>query len=174
MNALTNNLVRRSRGMTLVEVMVVMVVLAILVSLVVGVSSYVSDRARRDQTVLTQSVLKKAIEVFRDEKGEYPSSNGTKLEDRCVSLYEQLVDVPKVKAILAELPQQAIAEVPDTGSKKGFMDGYDKPMDYKKNGGIGGVPVVISLGPDGKGSGDNGDDKADDKADNIRSDGRAN
>ena len=45
---------------------------------------------------------------------------------------------------------------------------------YKKNGGIGGVPVVISLGPDGKGSGDEGDNNADDRADNIRSDGRVN
>lgn len=174
MDSFTNNLVRRSRGMTLVEVMVVMVVLAILVSLVVGVSSYVSDRAKREQTILTQSVLKKAIEVFGTAKKDYPSSDGTKLKDRCVSLYEQLVDVPKVKAILAELPAQAIAEVPNTGDKKGFVDGYDQPMDYKKSGGIGGVPVIISLGPDGKGSGDEGDNNADDKADNIRSDGRVN
>lgn len=163
----------KTQGLTLVEMLVVMVVLAILVSLVVGISSYVTGRANREATVMTQSVLMMAIEEYRDITGSPPSVAYDEDDPpihRSKILFELLTDeatnpqLKKVVEIVRRLPAKAIAEDTEDSNRRYFADGWGRPMDYRTNQGIGGVPVLISAGPDGD---------HDEKADNVRSDGRA-
>ena len=173
----------KNQGLTLVEMLVVMVVLAILVSLVVGVSGYVTARANREATQLTQSVLIMAVEKYRDIKGDPPNITEdieASHDRRSHLLYLMLTGdetqepdenvrkeiAKKVGDILRQLPADAIAVIKiEDEDKHVITDGWGKPMDYHKDKGIGGVPVFISPGPDGN---------IDTKADNVRSDGRAN
>ncbi len=67
-------------------------------------------------------------------------------------------------AILLELPE-------DTMDAAGFKDAYGNYMVYIEDGGLGGTPVLISPGPDGRGSWQTDGVAADDE-DNIRSDNR--
>lgn len=126
----------QSRGFTLVEILVVILILGILVSLVVGVGRYVMQDADRRKTSSIQSILIHAVNVYREQKGAYPtqladaditanprptdpSFYGSRFAGstadamwaaalRMTNLLDQLAADPKAVAILQKLPPEAI------------------------------------------------------------------
>ncbi len=217
-------------GMTLVELLVVLFVIAILVSLVVGVSSYITTRVSISQTQATQTVVNGAIQAYVKAQDAPPAHPTSALYDvilqgdsemiwktelqweeqdvrayvRSLCLFHQLVHVPESARELQHLGVgEALEQVSlvsgnpasnytglvyttwfkewesDWGRDanappRAFMDGFGKHMDYKRNEGLGGNPVLISAGEDGR-FGDRGSDSPilrNAVADNVRSDNR--
>ena len=145
---------------TLIEVLVVIVILGVLVALVVGVGKVVTDKAARDSTSSIQTILTSAINVFHQATGEYPVEDANSPAASNRKLWEQLTAVPESYKLVQRLPADAVST-----SEQMFRDGYGRNMDYRKSGGMGGQPVIISPGPDGKFSKPH-------EVDNIRSDGK--
>ncbi len=189
----------KAGAFTLVELLVVIGILAVLASLITGVTVYVMDKANREQTLSNQQVIINAIDRFYEIMGEYPPDDNdteNKLDvienqgginnkgyllicflttgrlnpDLSASTFSNRLRgrIPKIRkataAVLLELPVDSLADA-------GFRDAYGNIMWYEMAGGLGGTPVVISAGPDGKGYWQPGGTPADDE-DNIRSDSR--
>ncbi|MFW6146750.1 MAG: type II secretion system protein, partial [Planctomycetota bacterium] len=142
---------------TLIELLVVMAIIGILVALVAGVSRYVMIDSAKKETIAIQSIVSQAIKTYRDSEGELPDVDAS---DDCGALMGRLSAVSASNRKLRNLPEDAW-----TSGSAPLMDGFDRPMKYDKDGGIGGTFVLISAGADGKFNGD--PEKAED---NIRSD----
>ena len=156
-------------GFTLIELLVVMFVLAILVALVVGVGRWVRVIGQEKQTIVTQKIVMAAIQAYYDTYEVYPADggNGDESDDSGKELLKNLKgegfgDEEKARVsratmkVLRGLPQGALS-----AGGEDVKDGFGNGMRYDKDSGLGGRPVVISAGPDGK---------FDVQADNIRSD----
>lgn len=170
---------------TLIEVLVVIVILGVLVALVVGVSRYITDKAAHDNTVSIQTILTSAINVYHQAQGEYPvedtsnppvpTSSGTygyrfatdqwQAVVRNRSLWSQLSGEPASAKVIQKLPTDAMYP-----AERLFRDGYGRDLDYRQSAGLGGTPVVISPGADGRFY--DPSKKVDYETDNIRSDGK--
>lgn len=139
---------------TLVELLVVLLILAILLGLVVGISKYIMAESARKQTEATQGVVMVAIERYHEVKKDYPPDSAD-----CVSLMQELRREPAAEEALKTLSTEAYPK------KDGpLKDGFGEDMQYDKDGGLGGTPVLISKGADRQTG------QADTKADDIRSD----
>jgi len=151
---------------TLVEMLVVIFIIGILVMLVVGVSSYVMNQANHQQTITVQTIVRDAIDAFKEITGHYPPDdpnadystdilvdylsanpndpnapkdpNGVPYDTDILRRIESIV-MPK----LLNLPKEALVNGV-------IYDGYDKAMRYYATGGMGGRPVLISDGTDGE------------------------
>ena len=157
---------RNTSGFTMIELLVVIVVLAILIGLAVSVGKYVTDKARIDETRATQTLVMTAVEMYHDVRRIYPQNRpaDTTSKLRNANLLDQLKSDKGSLAKLNALPSDAV----DTANSW-ILDGFGRPFDYSPDGGLGGRPVLISPGPDGKLSTDAGGKPEYDK-DNIRSD----
>ena len=116
-------------GFTLIELLVVLFIVGILVALAVNVGGRVINEANRKETITIQKIAMRAVEKYKEEDGNDPGD----LDD--------LFNYPAVEKILMNLPKDALKD----GK---VFDAYDREMKYDPNGGMGGVPVWISDGPD--------------------------
>ncbi len=141
----------RRGGFTLTEMMAVMLIMTVLVLLVVGVSRYIQVKAARQETEANQAIIKRALQAFYEDTKSYPPDS---YDDDGADIFLKLKNNGAAKQELRSLPVAVL-----NGNR--FKDGFKKNMRYRKQGGIGGTPVIISAGPD--------KDFATEK-DNIRSD----
>lgn len=163
----------RTKAFTLVEMLVVVFVIAILVTIVVGVAKIVIGRASSDQTAVSMKAILNAIETYREVTGDYPveatdftgqPTVGWTVRDwqayvRGRLLYEDLSGRPQSQAKLAPLGN-AVLQISGNWV---FVDGFGKYLDYFRDGGAGGTPLLLSAGADGN---------FDTQEDNVRSDDR--
>jgi prepilin-type N-terminal cleavage/methylation domain-containing protein len=174
---------RPTEAFTLVEVLVVIFILAVLAAIIAGVAGYVMKSAAARETAATQKILMEAIQAFHDAAGD-PSDSDSNYHGH---VYPQIdpsdpnsgkvligyltgsggTQTPAVKAatdVLLKLPKDAW----DGDSNSAVKDAWRQDMRYDPNGGLGGKPVVISEGPDGKfGGASAGDPNGED---DVRSD----
>ena len=158
----------RRGGFTLTEMMAVMLIMTVLVLLVVGVSRYVQVKAAGSETDAYQAIIKQAFQAYYEDEKAYPTelktfkprANGWALADwkvlcRGDNLFDQLKGNERSESMLRTLPTAALGKVtglePSTSGPSTrifFADGFKSKMDYDEDGGIGGVPVILSGGPD--------------------------
>ena len=143
-------------GFTMIEMMAVLTILAILIALVVGVGEHIMDESRRKLTIATQEVVMQSVQAYYKSMGFYPSEESDHTTDE---LMTDLQDDRDAKVLLQGLDDDAY----NGTAGDPLNDAYDREMRYYEEGGLGGVPVLISSGKDG----DFGETD-----DNIRSDGR--
>lgn len=74
MQARNRNQHRRGAGFTLMEVLLVLVILVILGSMAVGMFTGVQERAEIDAAQSEVAVLKRQIQLYRQQLGQYPTS----------------------------------------------------------------------------------------------------
>jgi prepilin-type N-terminal cleavage/methylation domain-containing protein len=167
------------RGFTLVELMLVMFILSVLVALVVGVSWYVIQQARKAETISNQTRLMAAVEAYRKTTGKLPYDKQPYDADynpngpRDYHMEPEKHMKRLLLVLTGQIPKNPAAEkatkawLGDTSTN----DAYGKSMVYFSDKGVGGKPVVISAGPDGVfGYEKNLADPQRYKEDNIRSD----
>ena len=142
---------------TLVELMIVIFILAVLVAIIVSISGYVTNKANEKDTAITQAILMNAIQAWRDKDTNNPKRYPTITNEANSpqELIDQLtgnaaagmtLDDPRVKAateILLKLSKEAWPN-----SSRPVLDGWGNAMQYSSTGGLGGMPVIISHGPD--------------------------
>jgi general secretion pathway protein G len=68
------------KGFTLVELLIVMVILGILTTIVASSFSSSQEKARDTRRKSDLAAVAKAIEVYFNDKGEYPPSNGGNID----------------------------------------------------------------------------------------------
>lgn len=161
------------RGFTLVEMLVVISIIAVLVLIVVGVSQIVVGKTGTMQTKLNMEVIHQAIAAYGEVKGYYPPdetdfggnpnpgawpARDWEAYKRGLNLYKELSSVPQARAQIAHLDKDATRKI---NGNNVFVDGFDKYLEYFSDQGVGGTPVVISAGGDGR---------FDTEKDNVRSD----
>lgn len=158
---------------TMVEMLAVLMILTILVALAVGVGVIVMAETKRKQTIATQQVVMEALQAYHDNNNKYPDED-TDGSDDCSEVMTKLLGDVDGKVFVKGLSSEAYV----SGINTPLLDAYGAAMRYRRNGGLGGGPVLISAGKDSEfGFGDDGlpdtpDDEPDLKLDNIRSDGR--
>ena len=96
----------KSRGFTIVELLVVIVVIAILASITIVVFNGVQQRARDSRRDSAMNIIKKTMEMYKLDNGQYPyaCSNNPSLDCPVSSVtsylspaYTQTVSVPEDK-----------------------------------------------------------------------------
>lgn len=134
MNIFTKNIKRRrERGMTLIEIMIVLAIIA-LVGGVVGVNVFNRlERANVDTAKTQIRGFQSALANYRRDKGKYPSES------------EGLGALLK-GGYIADASGQSISEVP--------KDPWGRDYMYKVPGTNGKEYEIISLGKDGQDGGD--------------------
>jgi type II secretory pathway pseudopilin PulG len=151
--------------------LLVIVLIAILVTIIVGVAKKVSGTRSSERTHLAMTQILDAIEAYSMNDPNHappedsariaptPKLPGWSLQDwqafnRGFGLYQ---DLGRNAVSAGKLPT-------GDGSTAGFVilwpvqltrydalaDGFRKFMDYRDSGGVGGTPLLISAGPDGK------------------------
>jgi len=83
---------RRSRGFTLVELLIVVIVLAILAAIVVPQFAASTDDAREAALDTTLANMRSALDLYYQQHGEYPSAlgDGTNAADSSAAFLGQL------------------------------------------------------------------------------------
>lgn len=124
----------RTSGMSIIEIMVVIMIMGIFASLAVGAYAWLS-KAKINSTKARLENLKNAIEQYKFDSKQYPN----KLED--------LITQPADWKHGYYNPQGYV------NSELDFLDAWDEPMQYKKTTGSGKHPFELySFGPNKEGS----------------------
>jgi len=138
----------------------VMFILSVLVALVVGVSWYVIEQARKTETLNNQRRFMGAVDAYRKVTNKLPYINRAGDVDynpNSSRPYDYDPDqhmVRLLKLLRGEYPSNAaVAEATRAmlGESAGSItsDAYGNSMIFLSNKGVGGNPVIISAGPDG-------------------------
>lgn len=116
---------RRSRGFTLVELLVVMAIIAILLS--ISAPKYFNSLDRSKETVLRQdlNIMRDAIDKFNSDTGQYPGELAELVEKR----YLRAIPVDP----LTESAETWVA-VPPPGADGGVYDVHSGSPDQAKDG----------------------------------------
>lgn len=152
--------------MTLVEMAIVLCVVSAAVYLLVGWTSQLQQRAKRDLAVRLLSDLDKALWRYFRATGSYPVSYGP---DSAITAMVCFLDHDKTRPIMEALPDSLWRgpgrriPVDPWGTQLQYLDAKSGSPLVKANGGR---PVFVSAGPDR----DFGDVNPTGKGDNLRSD----
>ena len=136
----------KTYGFSLVEVLAVVVIIAILVTLAVAVVGALTVRAEAEEVKTELQVIMTAIQAYYDKRGSYP------VEEEEEPLGDQLKepdpgdDPEEVSAALKRLASLSKTVFADSGH---LQDRYGNKIDYFRDQGPGGTPVLRSLGADG-------------------------
>ena len=135
-------LARRSRGFTLIEIMVVVSILAILAALVIPNVIGQSDDAKRKAAAVEIGTLKRSLQMYYLDNGRYPSTE---------------------QGLQALVTKPTVAPIPNNWKAGGYLEKLN-PDPWKNayqyvNPGLGGTPFeVFSYGRDGKAGGEGPDE----------------
>jgi general secretion pathway protein G len=119
---------RAQKGMTLLEIMIVIAILGLLASVVVVAVMNQFENSKVKTTKIKMGTIKTALSQYKVNHGEYPGGDGLK----------KLLNPPEgMKAYLK--------------GKSTPKDDFGNPIIYKANSGSNGAPFeLISKGPDGQ------------------------
>jgi len=123
----------------------------VLVAALLGLVFYLGKATgpKREETRATQMILVAAIQEHMARLEHYPPSDANTVVGRSGQLADALHSDTHVVYVLGTLPKGAL-QGRGNGQPGAFYDAFGNPMDYQSKGGIGGGPVVISGGPDGR------------------------
>ena len=113
---------KRSRGFTLIEILIALTILAILASL--GVAGYRHHRRNAAETVLKSNlqIIRHALEQYRADLGRYPAS----LDDlHREAARRYLRDIPEDPIVRSNRMWLLTYEPPDPDNPDGQMGIYD-------------------------------------------------
>jgi prepilin-type N-terminal cleavage/methylation domain-containing protein len=163
---------RAAAAFTLIETLVVVSILAILISLVVSIANAVRVTGIEQQVRADLNILMAQVHAYRDLTGKYPAHWAGANPDPTFTAKMNfgvlicgagglvtagnssggLMAIPSIAGELNErFPSRRFVDFKDgTTTYRYLSDGFpdNMPLNYLSNGGLGGMPVIISTGPD--------------------------
>lgn len=159
----------RLRAFTLIEMLAVIAILGILLTMIIGVSGYIKNRAKEKQTETTLKIVSEAVAYYQDNTGNLPrryDSTGTLTviaDNDSTGLMYVLANSTYTKDLIAKLPKSAWGDEPDNvaiydsnGSAVSspgqcflLVDAFGNEIHWYADQGRGGSFVLVSAGPDG-------------------------
>ena len=126
----------------MLELLIVMFVMVLLMSLIVGVGKLIHEKAARQQTLSTIEICRNAYDAINERY----KNDGLTMPPPTPGLKELITDTTYGavgKDRLSGLPTEAY------DSNHNIVDAYGYPLKFS-TGGLGGQPVIYSIGPDGQ------------------------
>lgn len=77
---------RRARGFTLMEMMMVILIMALLAGLILGITGLVSRKAAEARAISTMQQIQKALEEYRLKEGSYPTALTAQIQAELTNL----------------------------------------------------------------------------------------
>jgi prepilin-type N-terminal cleavage/methylation domain-containing protein len=141
------------RGLSLVEMLIVIGVIALLATMVIGVASRIDTQAKERGLESLFALLDGALEEYKEFRGVFPVQpikDFTSAAAHSEYLYGELYSVPDSRKILEKIGDSLIRQDFDTGSIPPVPEIYDPwgtVLDYRYVAGDN-FPEIVSAGPD--------------------------
>lgn len=138
----------RTKGFTLVEMLMVVVILGVLLAIIVGVTATVQKKGNIEQTKTNMRAILAALGAYYDIYRDYPVDSNPSYP---LAYMLAGAGCPgKCKDKLATgMPFDAIYYISGSTPSWSFLDGFGRAMTYAKSSAKGGGPLLTSPGPDG-------------------------
>ncbi len=133
-----NNKQRTKKGVTLVEILVVVAIIAILTTIVISVAARIDNQSKERSLEGTFVLLESALQEYYEYWGYFPVD-----VDPNVTLYTQLHSTPSSRKILEQISGSLI----DEEHRIRIYDQWGTVLDYRYDPNDN-FPELISAGPD--------------------------
>jgi prepilin-type N-terminal cleavage/methylation domain-containing protein len=143
-------------GMSLIEILVVVVVIAILTTMVIGVASRIDTQAKEKSVEATFALLDSALQEYHEFTNRFPEQKETNYANAVIHsefFCGELQAVPAAQKILQKIDDSLIknvyspAGVPLTQTAPESYDPWGTALDYRYVSGDN-FPRLVSAGPD--------------------------
>ena len=132
---------RYKKGVTLIEMLIVVSMIALLVSIALGAVEVIDRQAKKQVTKSTFQLIETALQEYHEFSDSYP--NSVQMETDSMSLYEALSTVPNSRKTLQS---SANFTVKNKGGTPQICDGWGTVLNYIYIDGQT-FPELISAGP---------------------------
>jgi type II secretion system protein G len=132
---------RGGAAFSLIELLVVILIIGVLAALAVSIGMQWFSTAGENDTRANMAVIKDAISQYQEDTGDYPGADDDDYD------MEDLVDDLSAHEPSAEQLRSLPAEAWGR-NQNAFVDAWGEEMRYDADAGRGGVPLLISSGPD--------------------------
>ena len=139
-----------NRGVTLVEMLVVLGIILVLASLVVTVTWRVENQSQENALRNAFALLSSALREYYDFKGQFPAQaerNAANALAHMESMYQELRAVPAARVVLEKVSSALVKSADTAADVRYLCDPWGTVMDYvyapEDT-----FPELISAGPD--------------------------
>jgi prepilin-type N-terminal cleavage/methylation domain-containing protein len=139
------------RGVTLVEILVVVAIIAMLATMVIGIAARIDNQSKERGLECTCALLEFALQEYCEYTGKFPEQpekNFTNVPVHSEYLYKELHLIPESRKILGEITDSLLKNeygAADTPAE--IYDPWGTVLDYRYVAGDN-FPEIISAGPD--------------------------
>jgi len=139
------------RGVTLVEILVVVAIIALLASIVIGLSTRINNQSKERCLECTCALLECALQEYCEYTGKFPEQpekNFTNVLVHSEYLYKELRLIPESRKILEKIADSLVKNeygAADTPAE--IYDPWGTVLDYRYVAGDN-FPELVSAGPD--------------------------
>jgi prepilin-type N-terminal cleavage/methylation domain-containing protein len=139
------------RGLTLVEMLTVVVIIALLATMVIGIAARIDNRSKERSLECTFALLESALQEYHEYTGRFPEQsekNFTRAVVHSEYLCEQLQRIPDSRKVLDKISGSLIEnKYGVAGTPPEIYDPWGTALDYRYVPGDN-FPELISAGPD--------------------------
>jgi prepilin-type N-terminal cleavage/methylation domain-containing protein len=139
------------RGVTLVEILVVMAIIALLATMVISIAARIDNQSKERCLECTCALLESALQEYREYTGKFPEQpekNFTNVPIHSEYLYKELHLIPESRKILEKIADSLLKnEYGATDTLAEIYDPWGTVLDYRYVAGDN-FPDLISAGPD--------------------------
>ena len=140
----------RTKGMTLIEILVAIAIVAVLLGVGVYVGKIVYDQAKERALESTFTILESALDEYKEYWGDFPDPNygapGLTLHSE--SLYEQLYKTPASRKMLEKMNASLIQDNTGAVGAPEIYDPWERVLNYLYDPAVNHYPEIVSAGPD--------------------------
>jgi prepilin-type N-terminal cleavage/methylation domain-containing protein len=136
------------RGLTLVEMLVVLGIIAALASMVIVMVRRVENQSSEQAVANAFAVLKSALREYYEFADEFPKQQGATALSRIQAMYTALDAVPACKEILKGIDTILVQRNDKQPAESRLYDPWGTPLDYAYIAGTDSFPRLTSAGPD--------------------------
>lgn len=138
-------------GMSLIEILIVVVVLAMLTTMVIGVASRIDTQAKEKSVEAMFTLLDSALQEYHEFTNRFPEQKEANFTNAVIHsefLYGELQAIPAAQKILQKIDATRVEnKYGTTQTPPEIYDPWGTPLDYRYVAGEN-FPRLISAGPD--------------------------